>query len=96
MLYYYGHWGLLSIIIPTLNEERGVGKTIESIPLRQLSEMGFRLEILVIDGNSEDETRQIAKRHGAKVIILLINRSLEQTTNQILSHHKKMLLNQNA
>lgn len=59
---------ILSIIIPTLNEESGIGSTIDSIPKKELSSIG-EFEIVVIDGNSKDKTVEIAKSKGARVII---------------------------
>ena len=53
----------ISIIIPTLNEERGIAETLE-----QISQLGIDKEVLVIDGLSTDDTAKNARRHGAKVI----------------------------
>jgi rSAM/selenodomain-associated transferase 2 len=55
---------LLSIVIPTLNEGRSIGATLEAIA--RLPEGGF--EIIVVDGGSEDETVEIAGSFGARVI----------------------------
>jgi dolichol-phosphate mannosyltransferase len=52
-----------SVVIPTLDEEPGIGATIQEI----LAAIGDP-EIIVIDANSADKTRQIASRLGAKVI----------------------------
>lgn len=60
---------LLSIVIPTLNEAEGIGKTIHAIPVSQLNKLGFETEILVVDGNSTDGTIELARNSGAKVII---------------------------
>ncbi|HIP25820.1 MAG TPA: S-layer glycoprotein N-glycosyltransferase AglJ [Archaeoglobus profundus] len=51
------------ILIPTLNEEKSIGEVIDGF-LKQ----GFK-NILVIDGNSVDRTREIAKSKGAKVVV---------------------------
>jgi glycosyltransferase involved in cell wall biosynthesis len=59
----------LSIIIPALNEEKGIGSVIKEIPLQKLKEIGYNTEILVIDNGSKDNTKHIAKSHGATVII---------------------------
>jgi dolichol-phosphate hexosyltransferase len=59
---------LVSIIIPAINEEAGIGHTINSIPTKLLNEKGYTTEILVIDGKSSDRTSQIAKECGARVI----------------------------
>jgi len=59
----------ISIIIPALNEEKSIGKTIDSIPVDTLRRMGYDVEIIVVDGGSVDRTREIAAQKGAKVII---------------------------
>lgn len=48
------------VIIPTLNEEMGIAKTIKNIP------KGY--DIFVIDSYSDDDTVKIAKKLGAKII----------------------------
>jgi len=59
----------VSVVIPALDEENGIRHTISSIPESELRELGYELEILVVDGNSTDSTREIAARMGAKVLI---------------------------
>jgi glycosyltransferase involved in cell wall biosynthesis len=59
----------VSIIIPTLNEEEGIGKTIDSIDRTYFAKHNRNLEVIIIDGDSQDKTREIAKRKGAKIII---------------------------
>ena len=59
----------ISIILPTLNEETGVGKVIDEIPMTQLEMMGYSAEVVVVDGNSSDQTREIAEKKGARVIV---------------------------
>ena len=60
---------LISVIIPTLNEQLGIEKTIKSIPRAALMKAGYDLEIIVVDGQSTDTTRDVASKLGAKVII---------------------------
>ena len=55
----------ISVVIPAYNEEKYIGKTLESI--KKLDPGEHKLEILVIDGDSTDKTAQIAKSHGAIV-----------------------------
>lgn len=50
----------LTVIIPTLNEEEDLPKTILSI--------NFANEILIIDSGSTDKTLEIAKKAGANII----------------------------
>ncbi len=52
----------LSVVIPTMNEEKTIGDVIDG--LRYLSPM----EIIVVDTDSKDRTRQIAEEKGARVI----------------------------
>lgn len=51
-----------AVIIPTLNEERNVAEVI-----RKLNSLGFT-NILVVDGNSTDQTVAVAKKLGVHVI----------------------------
>jgi dolichol-phosphate hexosyltransferase len=60
---------IVTIIIPTLNEESGIAKTISSLQKRVMTDRGYKLQILVVDGNSTDSTREIALRMGAEVIL---------------------------
>jgi len=55
-------------MIPALNEERAIGKVIDEVPWIKLLDLGFRTEILVVDGNSVDRTLEIAKEKGVKTI----------------------------
>jgi glycosyltransferase involved in cell wall biosynthesis len=54
---------LISIIIPTLNEERYIGRLLASI-----KEQNFPCEIIIADGGSKDKTFEIAKRYGAIIL----------------------------
>lgn len=51
----------ISIIIPTLNEEKNLSWVLEELP-------DYVDEIIVVDGYSKDRTVEIANDHGAKVI----------------------------
>jgi len=59
----------LSIVIPALNEEKCIGSVIKEIPIKELKNMGYIVEVLVIDNGSNDKTPHIARSNGAKVII---------------------------
>ncbi len=52
----------VTIIIPTLNEAKAIGKVID-----ELKQHGIT-NIMVVDGHSTDGTPEIAKQKGAKVI----------------------------
>lgn len=54
---------MLSVIIPTLNEERSIGVLLED-----LRELDVPHEAIVVDGGSVDETVSVANRLGARVV----------------------------
>lgn len=54
---------LVSIVIPTLNEEATLAPT-----LRRVKRQAGPLEIVVVDGGSTDNTRSLARTHGATVL----------------------------
>ncbi|MGC9010609.1 MAG: glycosyltransferase family 2 protein [Candidatus Micrarchaeia archaeon] len=58
---------LISIVIPTLNEEGNIGTVIKEVK-KELEDYGYKYEIIVVDGHSTDKTAEIAKSLGAKVL----------------------------
>jgi glycosyltransferase involved in cell wall biosynthesis len=52
----------VSVIIPTRNEALSIGRVLADLPKDLVT------EIIVVDSNSTDETREIAARMGARVI----------------------------
>jgi glycosyltransferase involved in cell wall biosynthesis len=50
----------ISAVIITLNEERRLGRALESLSVAD--------EALVVDSGSTDRTREVAERHGARVL----------------------------
>ncbi len=56
---------MISIIIPTLNEEDYLPRLIESIKRQNFSDY----EIIVSDGGSSDRTIEIAESFGAKTVV---------------------------
>lgn len=59
----------ISFVIPALNEQKGISRVLRDIPVHKLDQMGYELEILVIDNGSHDHTVKIARLNGAHVII---------------------------
>jgi cellulose synthase/poly-beta-1,6-N-acetylglucosamine synthase-like glycosyltransferase len=57
----------LSVIIPAYNEEKYLPATLERIVLA-LSNTDGASEIIVVDNESDDKTREIAESFGAKVV----------------------------
>jgi rSAM/selenodomain-associated transferase 2 len=53
----------LSIIIPALNEADSIAATLDAV-----TQLPGSVELLVVDGGSDDDTREIARAAGAKVI----------------------------
>jgi len=59
----------ITVVIPALNEEQGIGLVLKEIPVGMLRNMGYETEVMVIDNGSKDKTRYIARQNGATVII---------------------------
>ena len=59
----------VSVILPTINEEKGIGKTIDSIKKNFFKENKWDLEIIIVDGDSSDKTQEIGKSKGGKIIV---------------------------
>jgi glycosyltransferase involved in cell wall biosynthesis len=55
---------MLSIVIPTLNEEKYLPHLLESLAHQTFSDF----EVIVADANSLDATRDIAAQHGCKIV----------------------------
>lgn len=59
----------VTVLLPALNEENGIGEVIDSLPREQIENAGYGLKVLVVDGNSTDRTIEIAKERGAEVVL---------------------------
>ena len=66
---------MISVVLATHNEAHNIDKCLNSVK-------NFADEIIVVDGNSTDETRNLAKKFGARVI---------KTTNKKNFHINKQL-----
>jgi len=53
----------ISVVIPALNEEKYLGKTLASLQKQDFK----NFEVIVVDNGSTDNTVQIAKSYGARV-----------------------------
>jgi hypothetical protein len=58
----------LTILLPSLNEVEGIQRTLHRVPQAALAKAGYDVEILVVDGASNDGTPQRARALGAHVI----------------------------
>ena len=56
----------ISVIIPALHEAQAIGRTLSSAAVLAASEV----ELIVVDGGSEDATVEVARSHGATVVTL--------------------------
>lgn len=54
----------VSVVVPTLNSERFLAEALASVR----SQTGIKMELLVIDGGSTDESRAIARHFGATIL----------------------------
>jgi Glycosyl transferase family 2 len=63
----------VAIVLPTLNEEEGLIRTIGDLPLDRLARLssefsGLAARLLIVDGGSTDHTLEIARTHGIPVL----------------------------
>lgn len=56
---------LISVIVPTLNEEKYIGKLLDSLKAQDCSDF----EVIIVDGGSVDRTVEIARAYGARVLV---------------------------
>ena len=59
----------VSVIIPALNEEKAIKKVLRSIPTEKIKQMGYNVEIFIVDNGSTDKTGHIAHKNGATVFV---------------------------
>ncbi|MBL4692048.1 MAG: TIGR04283 family arsenosugar biosynthesis glycosyltransferase [Magnetovibrio sp.] len=67
---------MLTVIIPTLNAEMSLGKTLDSVA----AAAQFAVAVVVIDGQSTDQTQTLAQAAGATVIQSDPGRGLQLAT----------------
>ncbi|CAB49488.1 glycosyltransferase family 2 protein [Pyrococcus abyssi] len=71
----------VSVIIPAYNEEKRIGKVLAEIP-------EFVNEVIVVDDGSKDNTADVAKRFGVRVIRLPENRGKGAAMREGIKHAK--------
>ncbi|MHB8778455.1 MAG: glucosyl-3-phosphoglycerate synthase [Anaerolineales bacterium] len=59
----------ISLALPALNEEETVGKVIKMVKKELVEKFPLLDEIVLIDSNSTDRTREIAKKEGVPVYV---------------------------
>ena len=68
----------LSIIIPTLNEEKYVGKLLNCL----VNQTYKNFEVIVVDGYSEDKTKEVVNGFKKKLNLRLINSNKRNVAHQ--------------
>ncbi|MDF0651957.1 MAG: glycosyltransferase [Nitrospira sp.] len=65
----------LSIIIPAFNEARLIGPCLQSVTaaVAANSTVGFTADVTVVDNNSTDNTAELARQAGARIVFEPIN-----------------------
>ena len=58
----------ISVIIPTLNEEKYLPRLLDSLR-NQALEWGKDFEVIVVDGHSTDRTAEIAEEYGCRLLV---------------------------
>ena len=69
----------ISVIIPALNEGQSIAACVQSVLKAQPD------EIIVVDGGSRDDTREIADANGARVVSAARGRALQQNAGAAIA-----------
>ena len=56
-------------MIPAKDEEAAIGPTLRSLPRATLRAMGFDVEVVILDGQSRDRTRDVVYEHGDATVV---------------------------
>jgi nucleotide-binding universal stress UspA family protein len=59
----------ISAVLPTLNESATIGPIVRAARRELIEKFPLLDELLVIDSDSEDDTREIAREEGARVVV---------------------------
>ena len=65
----------ISVIVPAFNEEKLLGASLAEINAAAAAfiSRGWRIELVVCDNNSTDQTAEIARKNGAEVVFEPVN-----------------------
>jgi glycosyltransferase involved in cell wall biosynthesis len=58
----------IAILLPALDEAETIGRVIDKIPKKELAALGYKVDIVVVDGHSKDMTCEIASAMGARLL----------------------------
>ena len=81
---------LVSITITTKNEEKNIKPCLESIKKQTYPQN--KIEIIVVDNNSRDKTKQIAKQYTKKVFNIGPERSVQRNFGMLQKSSGKYLM----
>jgi glycosyltransferase involved in cell wall biosynthesis len=57
----------ISVVIPTYNEEKNIGRTLRKLNHQTIPREEY--EVIVVDGGSTDRTQDIVKELGARIVV---------------------------
>ena len=83
----------VSIVVITLNEEKRIGRLMEELSVQTHQEF----EVIVVDSNSEDNTREVAQAYESALPELTVHHmeergvSLGRNTGASLAKHSRIL-----
>lgn len=58
----------IAILLPALDEAETIGSVISKIPEQELTDLGYKVDVVVVDGHSKDGTCDIASAMGARLL----------------------------
>jgi hypothetical protein len=56
------------VILPTLNEELGLARTLSDLPFDRFRDPSYPVEVVVVDGGSKDRTLEVARKWNIPVL----------------------------
>ena len=59
----------ITILLPTFNEVGALPGVVDSLPLRELKEVGWSPRVVVADGRSTDGTQELVTKMGLELIV---------------------------
>ncbi|MHB8352527.1 MAG: glycosyltransferase family 2 protein [Thermoplasmata archaeon] len=56
------------VVLPTLNEELGLDRTLSDLPFGRFGDLNFPVEAVIVDGGSTDRTLEVARKWNIPVL----------------------------